>query len=190
MGLKDILEKIAEQRDRRIGELTKEHKRKVSAMNAESAGVIKKEKTRIGKESSKEREIYANLKLSEAKRSVKREQLVEKERLINRTLNDVLNQFGEFKGTRYHALLAKLVSESVELLEGNCRIQASREEDIPHLRKLSLAPVGDTTVQGKGGAVIVSKDGAFKIDRTFDYLMEKKGGDLRKMIAGILFEEE
>lgn len=190
MALKDILNKITQQRDQRIGEITKEHKRKVSQMKQESAREIKKEKTRLSKESAKEREIYTNLKLSVAKRSVKRERLAEKERLINRTLDDVLGQFGDFKGTRYHALLAKLVSESVGLLEGNCQIQAARKEDIPYLRKLSLAPVSDTTIPGKGGAVIVSKDGAFKIDRTFDYLMEKKGDDLRKMIAGILFGEE
>ena len=190
MGLKDILEKIAREQDRRIKEIALERKRKISKITKEIEDEIKEEKKRMRSEFAKEQEIYRNLKLSEAKRNVRRHLLAEKEGMINRTLDNVLDEFGAFKGDGYRKILGKLVTESVDILKGRCRIIPTRKEDVPYLKELGVAPVSSETVKGRGGAIVVSVDGAFRIDRTFDYLMEKKSDDLRKTAAGILFEEE
>ena len=190
MGLKDIIERIVQQRDQRIKEIARERKRKIAKIANEVEKEIKKEKTRMQDEFDEEREIYRNLKLSVAKRKVRRDLLAEKEELINQTLNDVLNRLGAFKGDSYRKILHKLVTERVDLLKGKCRVMSARREDIPFLRELGVAPVSNETVQGRGGVVIVSVDGEFRMDSTFDYLMEKKSDELRKMAAGFLFEEE
>jgi len=190
MGLKDILEKIAREQDHRIKEIALERKRKIAKMTKDTGDEIRIEKKRMQSEFAKEQEIYRNLKLSEAKRNVRRHLLAEKEGMINRTLENVLEEFGNFKGEGYRKILGKLVTVSVDLLEGRCRIIPTRKEDVPYLKELGVAPVSSETIKGRGGAVIISVDGAFRIDRTFDYLMEKKSDDLRKTAAGILFEEE
>ncbi len=190
MGLKDILNKIESQQDQRIKEIKRNNAREIAEIRSEMKGKVSKEKERVQSELAKEREIYSNLKISEGKRSVKREMLAEKERLINLALGNVLDRFGEFKGERYRSLLKKLVTESAKLLKGKCRILATREEDIPYLKNLGIAPVRNKTIPGRGGVIVVSENGEFRIDRTFDYMMEKQSDDLRKMTAGILFKEE
>lgn len=190
MGLNDILSKIESQRDQRIKEINRNRAREIAVMKSEMKNKVGKEKERLESEFTREREIYRNLKISEGKRTVKREMLAEKERLINLALGSVLDSFGEFKGERYRRLLKKLVDESADLLKGKCRILATREEDIPYLKQMGIAPVGTKTVPGKGGIVVVSDNGEFRIDRTFDYMMEKQSDELRKMTAGILFKEE
>ena len=190
MGLNDILGKIASQRDQQIKEINRNSAREIAAMKTEMKEKVEREKARAKGDFAMEREIYSNLKISEGKRSVKRDMLAEKERLINLALGNVLDRFGEFKGERYRSLLKKLVTESADLLKGKCRIHATREEDISYLKNLGIAPVRDKTVPGRGGVVVVSDNGEFRIDRTFDYMMEKKCDELRKMTAGILFKEE
>jgi len=190
MGLNDILERIASQQDQRISEINRNSAQEIAAIKSEVKEKVEGEKTRAQSELAREREIYSNLKISEGKRSVKREMLAEKERLINLALGNVLERLGEFKGERYRRLLKKLVTDSAELLKGRCRILATREEDIPYLKEMGIAPVGNKIVPGRGGVVVVSDTGEFRIDRTFNYLMEKKSDELRKMTAGILFKEE
>ncbi|MDP6156148.1 MAG: V-type ATP synthase subunit E [Candidatus Thermoplasmatota archaeon] len=190
MGLKDILNKIESQRDQRIKEINRNSAQEIAAMKSEMKDKVGKEKEKVKNEFEREREIYRNLKISEGKRSVKREMLAEKERLINLALGNVLDRFGEFKGERYRRLLKKLVTESANLLNGKCKIMATRDEDIPYLKQLGIAPVRNKTVPGRGGVVVVSDNGEFRIDRTFDYMMEKQSDGLRKMTAGILFKEE
>lgn len=190
MGLEEILRKIEMQRDAEIVKIRKEQNRESTDLRAGFRKEMNEEKETMKADIEKEREIFRNLKLSEAKRNVKREHLAEKERLINNTLKKVLSQFVGFKGKRYERLLDKFMREGAEMLEGKCIIHPTRSVDVPFLKGLRVAPVSSKTVKGSGGAVLVSRNGEFRIDRTFDYLIEKKGSDLRKMIAEILFEEE
>ena len=168
MGLNDILDKIASQRDQRIKEINRKRSREMAVMKSEMKEKVEGEKAGIQSEFEREREIYRNLKISEGKRTVKRETLAEKERLINLALENVLERLGEFKGERYRRLLRKLVTESADLLNGKCGIQATREEDIPYLKEMRIAPVRNETVPGKGGVVVVSDNGEFRIERTFE----------------------
>lgn len=190
MGLNDILKRIKIEHKKEIREIERERNRKLREMKREAKKEVDGEREELRREFDKELEIYRNLKLSEAKRAVRQSELKEKEKMINLTLEKIEEHFINLRGERYRALLKNMVAEALDILGGRCEIRAARKEDIPFLKRLGSAPVAEKTVEGIGGVVLVSSDGDFRIDRTFDYLLSKRKAELRKMIAEILFKEE
>lgn len=190
MSLENILKTIKQKGKKNLDALARERRRELRSIKNEISNDTRNQIGQLKKKFDKELEIYRNLKLSKAKRNSKQELLGCKEELIENVLQLVRQRLNDFKGERYQALLRKMVDDGVGVLGRNCKVMATREEDIQFLRQFQKVRVLDGTVTGGGGVVLVSSGGEYRLDRTFEYLIEKKNEELRQVSAKILFREE
>ncbi len=190
MSLENIIEKINSKRDEEIRELKNKREREISVFSEELEEKAEKDLMNLIQEYDGDIEIFKNLRISQAKRQVKQSDLETKEKLINETLEKVRKDLEEFKGPRYESILKKLVKEGKEILDTHCILIPSRKEDIPFLESLDAGSVSNEIIHGSGGLIMVSLEGDLKLNRTFDFFMEKKRDELRHMIAHELFKND
>jgi vacuolar-type H+-ATPase subunit E/Vma4 len=153
--------------------------RKKEAGRAEAARIAEKSE----RDCKREREKI----LAAAKREARMFLTHAKEELIARCIEEVRQKLGALKGTVYRDYVERRIARALgDDDAAGYEIAATRTEDAEVANKFGLAVA--ETAEGLGGVVLRTTDRLVEIDLTFEFLLEQKREDMRRVIAQKLME--
>jgi vacuolar-type H+-ATPase subunit E/Vma4 len=185
MTAEKIIEQIKKDTDNEVNKIKKdaEEQAKIIIRNAkkESEEEIKKILS-IGKIKS---ENVKKIHISKANQDIKREMMNAREEIINQCFSKAHHELSILKGKNYEKIVKKLIDEGMKKLGSKCSIIASRAADKTIAEELGLKVIG--RVEKTGGVIIKSSDGKVTLDYTFDGILEREKGKIRRKVGKILF---
>jgi V/A-type H+-transporting ATPase subunit E len=169
MGLEKVIEEILaageEQRKRILAEATEEKKRMVAAAKVEADNQRK-----LREKQFQERcEMNRQQAISSAELEAKKRILQEQNAILAETKSELLKSLSSLDATQRKRILEKLMTAASKKLPKG--IVHCRKED----EGLFSAPAGFKKIadlNGVGGMLVESEDGAYRIDLTFEVLLD------------------
>jgi len=185
MTAEKIIEQIEKDTDLEISKIKKdaEDQAKNIIINAkkESEEEIKKILS-LGKIKS---ENIKKIKISKANQDIKREIMNAREKVIKKCFSKAHHELSILKGKNYEKIVKKLVKDGTKKISRKCLLLISRAADKTIAEDLGLSVVG--RVEKTGGVIIKSVDGKVTLDYTFDGILEREKGKIRRKVGKILF---
>jgi len=185
MTAEKIIEQIKKDTDTEINKIKKdaEDKAKIIISNAkkESEEEIKK----ILSEGKIKSENVKKIHISKVNQDVKREIMNAREDVIEDCFSKAHHELSILKGKDYEKIVKKLVKDGMQKIGGKCSFLISRSADKTIAEELGLSVVG--RVEKTGGVIIKSIDGKVTLDYTFDGILEREKGKIRRKVGKILF---
>jgi V/A-type H+-transporting ATPase subunit E len=172
----------------------------ISQAKAEADDILNQAKTELEKEkkaleldTEKVIKIQRNRAISEAKLEARKMNLAAKEEVITKAFELANERFKTLVAQKTESYLNRAIREGVSLL-GNDVIVLCNSKDSQMVSKIasginSQIGVSSEGIDILGGAIIRTKDEKAQIDVTFEGVMKRMKGDLRREVAQILFGE-
>jgi len=184
MGLERVIDEIrsaGEEQSRKIrAEAEEERKKIVTAARVEA----EKAKKKLEAETEQRISLQKQQALSSAELEAKKRVLKEQNVLLSQVKEEVLRELAAKDSGEMRAQLDKLAKVAAKRLSKG--VIHCRKED----ENLILAPLGFKKVadlKASGGIIAESEDGSYRIDLTFEALLEDVWGKNVRQIFDILF---
>ena len=185
MTAEKIIEQINKDTDLEINKIKKvaEDQAKIIIINAkkETEEDIKKI-LMAGKIKS---ENVKKIHISKANQDIKRELMKAREEVIDQCFSKAHHELSILKGKSYEKIVKNLIKDGMKKLGDKCSIIISRAADKTIAEELGLKVIGH--IEKTGGVIIKSKDGKVTLDYTFDGILEREKGKIRRKVGKILF---
>lgn len=154
---------------------------------------LDKEKKALEMETEKVVKIQRNRAISEAKLEARKMNLAAKEEVITQAFELANERFTTLESQKTEGYLNRAIKEGVSLL-GTDVIVLCNSKDSQMVSKIASGINSQISVSSEGidilgGAIIRTKDEKAQIDATFEGVLERMKGDLRREVAQILFGE-
>lgn len=130
-------------------------------------------------------ENIKKIHISKANQDIKREIMNAREQIIEQCFSKAHHELSILKGKNYEKIVNNLIKDGMKKLGGKCSIIISRAADKIIAGKLGLSVVG--RIEKTGGVIIKSADGKVTLDYTFDGILEREKGKIRRKVGKILF---
>jgi vacuolar-type H+-ATPase subunit E/Vma4 len=185
MTAEKIIEQIKKDTDLEISKIKKDadDQAKIIISNArkESEEEIKK----ILSDGKLKSENVKKIHISKANQDVKREIMNAREEVIEQCFSKAHHELSILKGKSYDKIVKNLIKDGMKKLGGKCSIITSRAADRAIAKELGISVVG--RIEKTGGVIIKSLDGKVTLDFTFDGILEREKGKIRRKVGRILF---
>ena len=185
MTAEKIIEQIKKDTDTEVNRIKKdaEDQAKIIISNAkkESEEEIKK----ILSDNKIKSENVKKIQISKANQDVKRELMNAREEVIEQCFSKAHHELSILKGNNYEKIVKKLIKDGMKKIGGKCSLLISRSADKKIAEELGLSV--DGRVEKTGGVIIKSVDGKVTLDYTFDGILEREKGKIRRKVGKILF---
>ena len=116
---------------------------------------------------------------------IKREIMNAREEVIELCFSKAHHELSVLKGKNYEKIVKNLIMDGLKKLGGKGSIITSRAADKTIAKELGLSVVG--RVEKTGGVIIKSTNGKVTLDYTFDGILEREKGKIRRKVGKILF---
>jgi V/A-type H+-transporting ATPase subunit E len=154
---------------------------------------LEKEKKALELETEKAIKIQRNRAISEAKLEARKMKLTAKEEVIKKAFELANERFKILEGHKIEGYLGRAIKEAISHLGPDVIVLCNSKDSQMVSRVVSgINPRISVSSEGidiLGGAIIRTKDEKAQIDATFEGVMERMKGDLRREVAQILFGE-
>ncbi len=194
-GIEKITERIIQNAEQEIAEITREAQAKAEEITARYEGTARKEVSEIlsrGKTAAEERvERLAGAALLESRKL----ELAAKQEMLNRAFDAAMERLRGLPESEYATLLAKLAAKASR--SGKEEILLSKEDRSRIGEKIvretnNLIPGGGGLTLAEDSAPIqgglILRDEDIEINCTFDSLIRRVKSDMATELAGILFD--
>jgi vacuolar-type H+-ATPase subunit E/Vma4 len=185
MTAEKIIEQINKDTELEIGKIKKdaEDQARVILSNAkkETEDDIKK----ILSNGKLKSENVKKIHISKANQDIKREMMNAREEIINLCFSKAHHELSILKGKSYEKIVKNLIMDGMKKLGGKYSIITSRAADKTIAKELGLSVIG--RVEKTGGVILKSTDGKVTLDYTFDGILEREKGKIRRKVGKILF---
>jgi V/A-type H+-transporting ATPase subunit E len=192
-ALENITERIKKDASSKANSQINEAKKEADEILARAKEELEKEKAQMELETEKVIKIQKNRAISEAKLEARKMNLAAKEEVITRAFELATERFKTLAPSKTEGYLRRAIKNAVSLLGNDVDVLCnSKDSKIVAKIAKEINPGISVTSEGidyLGGAVIRTMNGTSQIDATFEGVMERMKGDLRKDVAQILFGE-
>ncbi len=183
MTLEPVIEEITRKGHLEIAEIKKEAEKKAEEIIAEAKEraeeIIKKAKV----EAEREVERLRKQEISGIKLEMKKEELAKKKDIVERVREKLIERIRSMDDKEREKLLEKLISKYDQ--DGFKVYSNKRDEEI--VKRLAKKMEYAGNVECLGGIILESADGSYRINLTFDNIVEDVFEERMKDIHRILF---
>lgn len=185
MTLEPVIEEITRKGHLEIAEIRREAEKKAEEIIAEAKEkaeeIIKKAKA----EAEREVERLRKQEISGIKLEMKKEELAKKKDVVERVREKLIEKIRNMGESEREELLKKLISKYDQ--DGFKVYSSKKDEEI--VKKLVKKMEYAGNIECLGGIILESADGSYRINLTFDNIVEEVFEDKMKDIHKILFGE-
>jgi V/A-type H+-transporting ATPase subunit E len=190
-ALENITERIKKDASSKANSQINEAKKEADEILARAKEDLEKEKAQMELETEKVIKIQKNRAISEAKLEARKMNLAAKEEVITRAFELARERFKTLASSKAEGYLRMAIKNAVSLLGNDVEVLCNSKDTIIVAKIAGEINPGITVssegIEYLGGAVIRTKNRKSQIDATFEGVMERIKGDLRRDVAQILF---
>ena len=140
---------------------------------------------RILSEGKQQSENIKKIHISKANQDIKREIMNSREQIIEQCFTKAHHELSILKGKNNEKIVKKHIKNGMKKLGGKCSLIISRAADKTIAKDLGLTV--DGRIETSGGVIIKSIDGRVTLDYTFDGILKREKGKIRRKVGKILF---
>jgi V/A-type H+-transporting ATPase subunit E len=192
-ALENITERIKKDASSKANKIINDAKQEADEILKRANEELEKEKKALELETKKTIKIQKNRAISEAKLEARKMKLAAKEEVITQAFELANERLANLEDPEIKVYLKKAISNAVSLLGNDvvvlCNSKDSKEAAITAQGISSNITVSSEDIDYLGGCVIRAKNETAQIDATFEGVMDRIKGDLRRDVAQILFDE-
>jgi V/A-type H+-transporting ATPase subunit E len=193
-ALENITERIKKDASSKANKTIANAKKEADEILKRANEELEKEKKALEIETEKIIKIQKNRAVSEAKLEARKMNLAAKEEVITKAFELANERLKNLGPTETQGYLKKAITDAVALLGNDVEVRCN-EKDASTISGIakgisSTISVSSTGVDFLGGCVVRAKNQTAQIDATFEGVMKRIRGDLRRDVANILFSEK
>lgn len=192
-AIENITERIKKDASSKAKQKISQAKIEADDLLNQAKAELEKEKKALELETEKTIKIQRNRAISEAKLEARKMKLTAKEEVITQAFELANERFKTLEAQKTEGYLGRAIAAAVSLLGTDVVVLCNSKDSQMVLTIAtginSQIDVSSEGVDILGGAIIRTKDEKAQIDATFEGVMERKKGDLRREVAQILFGE-
>jgi V/A-type H+-transporting ATPase subunit E len=193
-ALENITERIKKDASSKANSQINEAKKEADEILEKAKEDLEKEKAQMEQETEKAIKIQKNRAISEAKLEARKMNLAAKEEVISRAFELATDRLKTLPPSKTEGYLKRAIQNAVSLLGNDVEVLCN-SKDSKMVAKIAkgINPAITVTSEGVdylGGVVIRTKTRASQIDATYEGVMERIKGDLRRDVAQILFRDK
>lgn len=192
-AIENITERIKKDASSKANQKISQAKTEADDLLNRAKTELEKEKKALELETEKTIKIQRNRAISEAKLEARKMKLTAKEEVITQAFELANERFKTLEAQKTEGYLGRAIKAAVSLLGTDVVVLCNSKDSQMVLTIAtginSQIDVSSEGVDILGGAIIRTKDEKAQIDATFEGVMERKKGDLRREVARILFGE-
>lgn len=192
-ALENITERIKKDASSKANSHINEAKKEADEILARAKEELEKEKAQMEQETEKAIKIQKNRAISEAKLEARKMNLAAKEEVISRAFELATERLKSLAPSKTEGYLKRAIQNAVSLLGNDVEVLCNSKDSkmvAKIAKKINPAiTVNSEGVDFLGGVVIRTKKRTSQIDATYEGVMERMKGDLRRDVAQILFGE-
>ena len=185
MTAEKIIEQIKKDTDLEISKIKKDAEDQAKIIINNSKKELEEEIKKILTDSKIKSENVKKIHISKANQDIKREIMNAREKIIDQCFSKAHHELSILKGKNYEKIVKNLIKDGMKKLGGKCSIITSRAADKRIAQEIGISVVG--RVEKTGGIIIKSEDGKVTLDYTFDGILEREKGKIRRKVGKILF---
>jgi vacuolar-type H+-ATPase subunit E/Vma4 len=185
MTAEKIIEQIKKDTDIEVNNIKKDAEQQAKIIISNAKRESEEEVKKILSENKIKSENVKKIHISKANQDIKREIMNAREQVIEQCFSKAHHELSILKGKSYEKIVKNLIKDGMKKLGGKCSIITSRAADKIIAKELKLSVVG--RVEKTGGVIIKSVDGKVTLDYTFDGILEREKGKIRRKVGKILF---
>ncbi len=140
---------------------------------------------RILSNGKQQSENIKKIHISKANQDIKREIMNAREDIIEQCFTKAHHELSIMKGKNYEKIVKKLIEDGMNKLRRKCSLLISRASDKTIAEELGLSIEG--RIETAGGVIIKSIDSRVTLDYTFDGILKREKGRIRRKVGKILF---
>lgn len=193
-ALDNITDRIKKDATKKASIRIKEAKKEADELLNKAKSELEKEKKALELETEKTIKIQRNRAISEARLEARKMKLKAKEEVITQAFsvaNERLSNLGPAETGQY---LKEAIKNAIKHLGSDVEVLCNpKDSQLVHQIASEIGSgitVSHEGVKYLGGAVIRAKNGTAQIDATFEGVLERMRGDIRREVAQILFREK
>jgi V/A-type H+-transporting ATPase subunit E len=192
-AIENITERIKKDTSSKANQQINQAKAEADEILNQLKAELDKEKKALEMETEKVIKIQRNRAISEAKLEARKLKLAAKEEVITQAFELANERFKTLEANKIEGYLGRAIKEAVSLLGTEVTVLCN-SKDSQMVSKIASGINSQISVSSEGidilgGAIIRTKDEKAQIDATFEGVMERMKGDLRREVAQILFGE-
>ncbi|UCF49567.1 MAG: V-type ATP synthase subunit E [Thermoplasmatales archaeon] len=185
MTAEKIIEQIKKDTDLEIKKIKKDAEDQAKIIISNAKKEAEEDVKKILYDGKIKSENIKKIHISKANQDIKREIMNAREQIIDLCFSKAHHELSILKGKNYEKIVENLIKDGMKKLGGKCSIITSRAADKTIAGKLGLSVIG--RIEKTGGVIIKSADGKVTLDYTFDGILEREKGKIRRKVGKILF---
>ena len=185
MTAEKIIEQINKDADLEIKKIQKDTEDQVKIIISNAKKEAEEDIKKILSDSKIKSENVKKIHISKANQDIKREIMNAREKIINQCFSKAHHELSILKGKNYEKIVKKHIKNGMKKLGGKCSLIISRAADKTIAKDLGLTV--DGRIETSGGVIIKSIDGRVTLDYTFDGILKREKGKIRRKVGKILF---
>ena len=186
MAIEQLIQTIREEAEKEVKEIIDSAEKEAKKIIEEAKKAGKKEAEKIKAQGEKEAKRTREKIIAAARRKARMEITNAKEEIIRLCIEEIRKRLQNLESKKYQKIVEGMIKDAMKEMR-DFYIVATREEDEKIAEKLGIEVRGKE--KGIGGVIIKTKDGSKEMDLTFDFLLDRKGEEIRIMIAKKIFGE-
>ncbi|KYK32043.1 MAG: hypothetical protein AYK22_00340 [Thermoplasmatales archaeon SG8-52-3] len=185
MTAEKIIEQINKDTELEINKILKDAEDQAKIIISNAKKEVEEDVKKILSDSKIKSENVKKIHISKANQDIKREIMNAREEIIEECFSKAHHELSILKGKDYEKLVKHLIKDGMKKIGGKCSLIISRVVDKTIAKELGLSVVD--RIEKTGGIIIKSLDGKVSLDYTFDGILEREKGKIRRKVGKILF---
>jgi len=185
MSAEKIIEQIKKDAEKEINHIKKQVELEVQKIIKESNKQAEKQTESIIEDGKNQAENTKKIIISKANQSIKKEIMIEKEKIIEQCFIKAYQKLSMIKGEDYKKTVTLYLRNGIKKLGKDIRVFTTRKEDEKILEEFGLKQ--EAKLESYGGIKIVSSDGRVTLDYTFEGVLKRDKQKIRNKVGKLLF---